>query len=62
MMSFCVFLGILYSLSFDIFTLSSTKDDVVTKLTIIALNNNGNTVEERIFENILIIINHSLHH
>ena len=37
---------------FDIYTLPHTEDDVLTKLTITALDANDNTVKERIFENI----------
>ena len=38
--------------TFDIFTLPHTEDDVLTKLTVTALDANDNTVKERIFENI----------
>ena len=37
---------------FDIYTLPHTEDDVLTKLTITALDANDNTVKERIFENV----------
>lgn len=37
---------------FDIYTLPHTEDDVLTKLTITALDANDNTVKERTFENI----------
>ena len=38
--------------TFDIFTLPHTEDDILTKLTVTALDANDNTVKERIFENI----------
>ena len=38
--------------TFDIFTLPHTEDDVLTKLTVTALDANDNTVKERIFENV----------
>ena len=38
--------------SFDIFTLPHTEDDVLTKLTVTALDANDNTVKERTFENV----------
>ena len=38
--------------TFDIFTLPHTEEDVLTKLTVTALDANDNTVKERIFENI----------
>ena len=37
---------------FDIYTLPHTEEDVLTKLTVTALDANDNTVKERIFENI----------
>ena len=37
---------------YDIYTLPHTEDDVLTKLTVTALDANDNTVKERIFENI----------
>ena len=37
---------------FDIYTLPHTEDDVLTKLTVTALDANDNTVKERIFENV----------
>ena len=37
---------------YEIFTLPHTEEDVLTKLTITALDANDNTVKERIFENI----------
>ena len=43
--------------TFDIFTLPHTEDDVLTKLTVTALDANDNTVKERIFENIPVIRN-----
>ncbi len=39
-------------MSFEIFTLPHTEDDVLTKLTVTALDANDNTVKERTFENI----------
>ncbi len=38
--------------TFDIFTLPHTEDDVLTRLTVTALDANDNTVKERIFENV----------
>ena len=38
--------------SFDIYTLPHTEEDVLTKLTVTALDANDNTVKERIFENV----------
>lgn len=38
--------------TFDIFTLPHAEEDVLTKLTITALDANENTVKERIFENV----------
>ena len=38
--------------TFDIFTLPHTEEDVLTKLTVTALDANDNTIKERIFENI----------
>ena len=37
---------------FDIYTLPHTEEDVLTKLTVTALDANDNTVKERVFENI----------
>ena len=37
---------------FDIYTLPHTEDDVLTKLTVTALDANDNTVKERVFENV----------
>ncbi len=37
---------------YDIYTLPHTEDDVLTKLTVTALDANDNTVKERIFENV----------
>ena len=39
-------------MTFDIFTLPHTEDDMLTKLTVTALDANDNTVKERIFENV----------
>ena len=39
-------------MSFEIFTLPHTEDDVLTKLTVTALDANDNTVKERTFENV----------
>jgi len=36
----------------DIFTLPHTEEDVLTKLTVTALDANDNTVKERVFENV----------
>ena len=38
--------------TFDIFTLPHTEDDMLTKLTVTALDANDNTIKERIFENV----------
>ena len=38
--------------TFDIFTLPHTEEDVLTKLTVTALDANDNTVKEHIFENV----------
>ena len=37
---------------YDIYTLPHTEDDVLTKLTVTALDDNDNTVKERLFENV----------
>ena len=37
---------------FDIYTLPHTENDVLTKLTVTALDANDNTVKERVFENV----------
>ena len=37
---------------YDIYTLPHTEDDVLTKLTVTALDANDNTIKERIFENV----------
>ena len=37
---------------FDIYTLPYTEDDVLTKLTVTALDANDDTVKERVFENV----------
>ena len=39
-------------MSFDIYTLPHSEEDVLTKLTVTALDANDNTVKERIFENV----------
>ena len=38
--------------AYEIFTLPHTEEDVLTKLTVTALDANDNTVKERIFENV----------
>ena len=38
--------------TFDIYTLPHTEDDILTKLTVTALDANDNTVKERVFENV----------
>ena len=38
--------------TFDIFTLPHTEDDVLTKLTVTALDANDNTIKERVFESV----------
>ena len=38
--------------TFDIYTLPHSEDDILTKLTVTALDANDNAVKERIFENI----------
>ena len=42
---------------YEIYTLPHTEEDVLTKLTITALDANDNTVKERIFENVPVIRN-----
>ena len=37
---------------YEIFTLPHTEEDVLTKLTVTALDTNDNTVKERVFENV----------
>ena len=37
---------------YDIYTLPHSEDDVLTKLTVTALDQNDNTVKERVFENV----------
>ena len=44
-------------MSFDIYTLPHTEEDVLTKLTVTALDANDNTVKERVFENVPVIRN-----
>jgi len=46
--------------TFDIFTLPHTEEDVLTKLTVTALDANDNTVKERIFENIPVTLRRHL--
>ena len=43
---------IVSGMSFDIYTLPHTEEDVLTKLTVTALDANDNTVKERVFENV----------
>ena len=43
--------------TFDIYTLPHTEEDVLTKLTVTALDANDNTVKERVFENVPVIRN-----
>ena len=38
--------------TYEIFTLPHTEEDVLTKLTVTALDTNDNTVKERVFENV----------
>ena len=42
---------------FEIFTLPHTEEDVLTKLTVTALDANDNTINERIFENVPVVRN-----
>ena len=42
---------------YEIYTLPHTEEDVLTKLTITALDANDNTIKERVFENVPIIRN-----
>jgi hypothetical protein len=42
---------------YEIFTLPHTEEDVLTKLTVTALDANDNTVKERIFENVPVVRN-----
>ena len=39
-------------MTFEIFTLPHTEDDVLTKLTVTALDQNDNIVKEKVFENV----------
>lgn len=48
---------IVSGMSFDIYTLPHTEEDVLTKLTVTALDANDNTVKERVFENVPVIRN-----
>ena len=43
--------------TFDIYTLPHTEEDVLTKLTVTALDANDNTVKDRVFENVPVIRN-----
>ena len=43
--------------AFDIYTLPHTEEDVLTKLTVTALDANDNTIRERLFENVPITRN-----
>ena len=43
--------------TFEIYTLPHTEDDVLTKLTVTALDANDNIIKERIFENVPIVRN-----
>ncbi len=42
---------------YDIFTLPHTEDDMLTRLTITALDQNDNTIKERTFENVPVTCN-----
>ena len=42
---------------YEIYTLPHTEEDVLTKLTVTALDANDNTIKERIFENVPIVRN-----
>ena len=42
---------------YEIYTLPHTEEDVLTKLTVTALDANDNTVKERIFENVPVVRN-----
>ena len=42
---------------YEIFTLPHTEEDVLTKLTVTALDANDNTIKERIFENVPVVRN-----
>ena len=44
-------------ITFEIYTLPHTEEDVLTKLTVTALDANDNTVKERVFENVPVIRN-----
>ena len=43
--------------AFEIYTLPHTEDDVLTKLTVTALDANDNIIKERVFENVPVIRN-----
>ena len=49
--------GYAAGMSFEIYTLPHTEEDVLTKLTVTALDANDNIIKERIFENVPIIRN-----
>ena len=44
-------------ITFEIYTLPHTEEDVLTKLTVTALDANDNTIKERVFENVPVIRN-----
>jgi len=44
-------------ITFEIYTLPHSEEDVLTKLTVTALDANDNTVKERVFENVPVIRN-----
>ena len=49
--------GYAAGMSFEIYTLPHTEEDVLTKLTVTALDANDNILKERVFENVPVIRN-----
>lgn len=49
--------GFVSGTSFEIYTLPHAEEDVLTKLTVTALDANDNAVRERIFENVTVVRN-----
>ena len=49
--------GLPVGITFEIYTLPHTEEDVLTKLTVTALDANDNTIKERVFENVPVVRN-----
>ena len=49
--------GLSDGITFEIYTLPHTEEDVLTKLTVTALDANDNTIKERVFENVPVVRN-----